>query len=506
MSTVAGAVLPAPMRSRVSMSGSEAIRVENGPNVMISSGKIERPCSGTRERPMKNLILISCSDKKRDGGRSHPVDADPIPWLSDPGLRQRLFENRSAVFDLIKENRLADSEKKQGNRGRDPRNANLVKGPEFGGSAEGAYLPACVRYDGRFFRTIRGQSSEEEIVAKWRGLRNGYDVLIVSGLYGLVAPFDPIQEYTCHFADRISGCDTSLELLWRDLLTDIIRDQAKGEKCVLIDLLSEEAYEDAFDWHSIYESMKCLHRAYKLRAGPETLINSALFFSDLFLDPKGEESLICPDRFISKDYFDDPEERILFESEFKTTRKEVAREGILEFLPQLKRRYGSAWDSMSNKVRNQIANSEFSYMRNRDLREFDFTAASICLSKAIEIWLEITIVAPLATIPAVRQLLRNRANKVISPHKATIGDVSHFFSRLGLGITGGLLRIDSAKVFPSINPEVLEELSGDLVKVALGFRNGWAHKDPMPREVYERFRDAAVEFFNQWVPRWKKSN
>jgi len=336
-------------------------------------------------------------------------------------------------------------------------------------------------------------------------LRSGYNALIVSGLYGFVAPFDPIQEYTCHFADRILGDNTSLQLLWRDLLTDIVRDQAKGEKGILIDLLSEEAYEDAFDWHSVYESIECLHKAYKLKAGPETLINSALFFDDLFLSPKDEEPFICPDKFISKEYFDDSNEQILFEQGYKATRKEVAREGIAEALPELKKRYGSAWDSMSSKVRNQAANSEYSYMRNRDLRDFDFTAASICLSKAIEIWLEETIVAPLATIPAVRQLLKNRANKVISPHKATIGDVSHFFSRLGFKITSGLLRIDAAKVFPLINPEILEELSGDLDKIALGYRNGWAHKDPMPREVYETFRDAAVEFFNGWVPKWRKA-
>jgi hypothetical protein len=71
---------------------------------------------------------------------------------------------------------------------------------------------------------------------------------------------------------------------------------------------------------------------------------------------------------------------------------------------------------------------------------------------------------------------------------------------------GGWRRVDTAKVFPSIRPQDLDKLSGDLETIALSYRNGWAHKDFMPRAVYEKFRDKAVEFFNQWVPRWKKAN
>ena len=42
---------------------------------------------------MGSLILISCSDKKREGGGPYPAGSDPIPWLADPGLRQRLFSS-----------------------------------------------------------------------------------------------------------------------------------------------------------------------------------------------------------------------------------------------------------------------------------------------------------------------------------------------------------------------------------------------------------------------------
>jgi hypothetical protein len=40
---------------------------------------------------MGSLILISCNDKKREGGKTHPAGSDPIPWLAEPGLGQRLF-------------------------------------------------------------------------------------------------------------------------------------------------------------------------------------------------------------------------------------------------------------------------------------------------------------------------------------------------------------------------------------------------------------------------------
>lgn len=452
---------------------------------------------------MGSLILISCSDKKRESGGAYPANSDPVPWLKDQALRQRLFDTRSKVFELIKENRLVDSEKRQGNRGRDPRNANLVMGPDFGGGAEGVYLPACVRYDGRFFRTIRGQASENELVGKWRGLRDGNRVLIVSGLYGLVAPFDPIQEYTCHFADRIAGQDTGLQLLWRDLLTDIVRDQAGEATAVLVDLLSEEAYEDAFYWPNIYRSMKCLHRAYRLKAGPETLINSALFFSDQFLPPHEDELSICPDRFISKDYFDDPREQILFESELKTTKKEVAREGIQEVQPELKRRYGSAWDSLSDAIRNQIANSEYSYARNRDLSEFDFTSASICLCKAIEIWLERTITKPLTSLPKLRPLLKNSRGDVISAEEATIGNVAYFLKSVKKGMGQGWIGYEVSKVFPVVHSPDFEELRVELEAIASDYRNGYAHKEPMQRVVYEEFRLKACDFFKKWVPVWK---
>lgn len=449
---------------------------------------------------MPNLVLISCSDKKKEGGSPFDVGSDPVPWLKDPKLRNRLFTTRAEVFTLIKANRLLDAEKRQGNRGVDPRNANLAKGPDLGGDALGAYLPACIRYDGRFFRTVRGTSSENELISRWRGIRPGYGVLIVSGLYGLVAPDDPIQEYTCHFADRVLGTETSLQLLWRELLTEIIRCQFQDGNGVLVDLLSEEAYQDAFDWAKIYGDTKCFHRAYKLKSGPETLINSARFFEEIFLGLDDKELILEPDRYYSKAYFDDPKEEILFEAELKTTKKEVAREGIQEVVPELKKRFGISWDILSGEVKKQIANSEYSYTKNRELRDFDFTAASICLSKAIEIWLETSVVRPLLTIPATMRLLVNPKGYPIPAGQATLGSIANFLSNVGeKAISDPWVRNDVVRLIPNMPARDYEKLSGDVRLVATRYRNGWAHKKIMPRALYEEYRKYAADFFVRWA-------
>lgn len=54
--------------------------------------------SGNLERIMGSLILISCSDKKRECGR-YPVGSDPFLWPADPGLLTAAFLFTSSVSD-----------------------------------------------------------------------------------------------------------------------------------------------------------------------------------------------------------------------------------------------------------------------------------------------------------------------------------------------------------------------------------------------------------------------
>jgi cytoplasmic iron level regulating protein YaaA (DUF328/UPF0246 family) len=100
-----------------------------------------------------------------------------------------------------------------------------VEGPDFGGDAtSGRFLSACCRYDGRFFREIRWDTEDERDVIKlWENAGPANNrTLILSALYGLVLPLEPIQEYTCHFADRLIAKEQSLAQIWNPILTQII--------------------------------------------------------------------------------------------------------------------------------------------------------------------------------------------------------------------------------------------------------------------------------------------
>ena len=458
---------------------------------------------------MPDLILISCSDHKMPYGWRMVEGTDPIPWLQDAELRQKLFKTRSLVFECIKQGSLRDVEMKQGNRGYDPVNRGLVKGPDFGGKDDsGLYRPACLRYIGRFFREVRGNLSDDDALKLWQRSCGGYQVLIVSGLYGLVSPFDPIQEYTCHFTDRIIGTRQGLQTIWRDLLAEIIchltQEAGAGCKVKLVDLLSEESYQDAFDWGLISKHATCFNRAYKLKAGPETLINSARFFRNEFLHDKKEPPELFYDKYIYRKYLDKPEDRILFESQPKTTRKEVAREGIGEFIPQLKQLYRESWDPLLDRVKNEIANSEYSYQHHCDLRGFDFTAAGICLSKAIEIWLEKKVVRPLVGIEGLAELLQDRRGRQIPASEATLGDITQFLYKVAQKVQGDRVAWQAvAHCFSEISREDLGSLKNDLREIKDKFRNGWAHKKIMRKKDYEEFRELAPDFFKRWVPKWK---
>lgn len=456
---------------------------------------------------MPDLILISCSDHKMPYGRRMVEGTDPIPWLQDAELREKLFKTRSLVFHYIKTNKLCDAERKQGNRGYDPVNRDLVKGPDFGGKDDsGLYLPACLRYIGRFFREVRGNLSDDDALKLWERSCGGYQVLIVSGLYGLVSPFDPIQEYTCHFTDRIIGTRQGLQIIWRNVLAEIIchltKDTGSGCKAKLLDLLSEESYQDAFDWGLISKHATCFSRAYKLKAGPETLINSARFFRSEFLHDEKEPPELFHDKYIYRKYLDKPRDRILFEAQPKTTRKDVAREGIVEFIPQLKQLYGESWDPLPNRVKNEIANSEYSYQHHCDLRDFDFTAAGICLSKAVEIWAEEKVISPLLEL----QVESGKYSKSYqtSPYKKTLGSFATILHIAESTIQkNNRLRVAVKKAFPDVTKGDLRNLADDLSVISSKYRNHWVHEEPMDRETYEAFRELAPDFFKRWVPKWK---
>jgi cytoplasmic iron level regulating protein YaaA (DUF328/UPF0246 family) len=334
---------------------------------------------GTRTSPSirgmdKTLFLISCSDHKKSGGEPYLSSALTVADHLKDVTKQELFNTRRRVRSWIADRRLVDKEKKQGNRATDPRNRKLTKGPDFGESAGNAsYLRACQRYEGRFF--------QDEIETSWDGAwKTGTWTVILSGLYGFVLPHEPIQNYSCHFADRVDTDVNALLSLWQRVLTDMLLqliETLKPDR--VVDLLSEETYQEAVDWGHLYNKVNVtwFHRCFQLKAGPETLVNLGRFFSEEVLSGKEPTFCFSHNKFISRPYFDDPHERILFEEQLKGTSKQVAREGLKSADSTLRRRFSKVWDRLDDTTKDFLRNSEYLYERSKDLRDFDFAHASI---------------------------------------------------------------------------------------------------------------------------------
>jgi len=442
--------------------------------------------------------LISCSDHKANGGLKLEDSGIHSGWLINISLREELFIKRKHIFDKIRDKKLIDVEKKQGNRGVDPRNKGLVFGPDFGGSdLSGLYLPAYERYEGRFFRTIREYNPGEELKDLWKGLQPDYRVLILSGLYGFIEPFDQIQEYTCHLTDedennkRISG-------FWSGLLTDILVWYIKAyQVAYVIDLLSEESYQNTIAWGKVYYecgNTKFLHRAYKNQAGPVTLINSALFMLNEFMIEKTDPSEIPVDEFIKREYLINDE--ILFEPQFMMSKKHVAREGIAEMFPLLQKNLIKSWDILPDSVRYELANGEYVYRKIIDLQLADYTTASICLSKAIEIWLGY-LVKTFIDITGIK--MRNKIGKKIEIDKATLGTFEYYFKDMEKEMNENItIRNKIWQKYPYLTSKDLLDLKKKIYIIKTEYRNGYSHKNRMLKEVFEGFRRITFEFFNYW--------
>lgn len=107
---------------------------------------------------------------------------------------------------------------------------------------EAATMPAIERYSGVLYKeldaaTIRGQAKR----------RLDRQVLIVSGLWGAVAPRDPIPYYKLKMAARVGDLGR-LSGWWRPELTAALAPKVKG--AVVWDLLPNE-HAAALDWRDL---------------------------------------------------------------------------------------------------------------------------------------------------------------------------------------------------------------------------------------------------------------
>lgn len=170
----------------------------------------------------------------------------------------------------------------QGTQLRDlPYNNRLICGPDFGGkNNDGIYWPAMKRYRGRFYQEI--DPDESGVLGE-----SPHHWLIVSALYGLLTPAEPIQIYSCHTLD-----DEGIASIWTHdhLLTSLLLEYVHVSNVTLIvDLTADVSYHELFNWERVRRTVRVLRAFGEQNAGPSLLPALGFLVRDRLLKISAEE-------------------------------------------------------------------------------------------------------------------------------------------------------------------------------------------------------------------------
>lgn len=232
------------------------------------------------------LFLIACSRQKKSGGRPSWNASDAITAHLGESLAKKLTKRRMDIWQQI---RYGTEWKWQSvPLWEHEFNQELEKGPDVGGDTEGKYLPAMDRYDGRFYRAFGTKS-----VASLASSR--HHLLIVSGLYGVLTPFEPIQLYTCPVEPPVAQ-------VWRGnpitedcgVITSCIRSYCSKHRIERVfDLLAMDNYRGLVDWPRLEADLasgviRCFNR---IAAGADGLMDAADLLSESLLQRNARQLL-----------------------------------------------------------------------------------------------------------------------------------------------------------------------------------------------------------------------
>jgi hypothetical protein len=291
------------------------------------SERTQLPTKAPASAAAHAIILVACSSQKSTSGETpYPRDTLLSQQLASEEAIASLIRARVRALRLIQQGKLLGVEFAEGNRLARKQNRDLIQGPDLGGNANGPkYLPAFRRYIGRCYQADAGL---------WEKFYAGpdaqhIDFWIVSGLYGLVPAFDPIQNYDCHLTDAIEGEGVTLADSWRPHLTaainlriEAIRSMTSGT-IRIIDLLNEVAYRDVISWSKLPGSVEVLHSMFQKKSGRATLDDIGVFLAALIANPRTAFEL-QPDQFFPDLKFADGDQ-IAFESLIGAMGNRVAR-------------------------------------------------------------------------------------------------------------------------------------------------------------------------------------
>lgn len=239
------------------------------------------------------LILLGDSFHKIDspGSADYQREHSMLDQDLDSDIKHALIHSRQYVLHRLKNGGLTwqNSDLKDSYF-----NQALTPGEDFGNDAAGlgpSYMPAMERYDGDFYASL-GEEGKQQL------LSSGHHILILSGLYGLVCPLEPVQMYDCILDEHNPNFDT-----WRqgNCLTQVLADYVRkyGIRRIF-EFTSIHDYRNVIDWVTLKRTTNCVevfHCFYKHADGPKGLRTLGKFVKDVFLNLPEEQLLLVEPGF-----------------------------------------------------------------------------------------------------------------------------------------------------------------------------------------------------------------
>ncbi|MCY4244660.1 MAG: peroxide stress protein YaaA [Gammaproteobacteria bacterium] len=205
---------------------------------------------------MANLILTICSNHKRLKGAVSQYDssARKITDVLPDDMGEKIIDARKRAFEHIK-----TQAKRDGKRLADMEyNKDLVKGPDIdpqhATKRTAFYVPAIKQYDGRFFKNFHDVVGDGCDYGCLGGATENH-LLIVSGLYGLLTPTEPIQRYNCDIPDV-----PEIKWIWKEesLLTNLLISYMKTSGVNRVfDFMADDSYRHLVEWEEIKSQTGC---------------------------------------------------------------------------------------------------------------------------------------------------------------------------------------------------------------------------------------------------------
>lgn len=200
---------------------------------------------------MSNLILAICSKGKCKEREENDYDRNlrTVACVIPDDMRWKLNETRDLVFQHIKnparKGRFSDKL---------PLNKELKPGPDIGHDCEkydGYYIPTLKQYKGKFHKAFKNAVGNADHCIQRMNNDSQDHLLIVSGLYGLLTPSEPIQTNDCYVRN-----EPTIEQLWKkdNLLTELaLSCMRECDINRVFDFMVEDSYRHLINWRLIKE-------------------------------------------------------------------------------------------------------------------------------------------------------------------------------------------------------------------------------------------------------------